>query len=87
MLITKLHYLFRNFSLQFILKVLIDAFSQESGICLFKILNLLLRKLFPILLFVIEIVSKKFCLLFVLISSFRESQSKGGCFKLKVLCN
>ena len=63
------------------------VFNHERGICLFRILNLLLAKLFPILVFEVESVSKMVCLLFVQMFTFKDSQSKGGYFKLKVLCN
>ena len=54
------------------------VFNHERGICLFRILNPLLKKLFPILLFVVESVSKNVFLLFIQMFSFKDSQSKDG---------
>ena len=71
-------------SLHLILLVLIVVFNHSRGICLFKTLNRLLRKLFPILAFEAESVSKEVCLLFVQMFSFEQSKSKGDCLILDV---
>ena len=74
-----------NFFLNLTLNVSIEWVSHVRGISLFKILKRLLKKLFPILVKELSIVSKCVCFLFVQMFLLRAAHSREGCWLLQVL--